>query len=278
METIHNQFIKINDKLKNDIAIIIEAFINFYGEKNQEYIVNKLKNSKIIWYSDDKIIDVDDIHNYIISSISKEELEELLKKRSKIAFLQSAYIDELDVLVLPLSYDLNHIIHEMNHKIGSHILSKEPLIQISGLSYSIERAGMVLDMDYYFNEIINEKMTLEILAEMDLLGIKVSKTSSWQENLFPLIELFYEYFKDILKETFISGNLVKLVNLLGKENYEELSQFILLKRMKITKALKKGETPEILPTDIEKAENIVKRMKVNYENITQVQIQEERKK
>ena len=278
METIHNQFIKINDKLKNDIAIIIEAFINFYGEKNQEYIVNKLKNSKIIWYSDDKNIDVDDIHNYIISSISKEELEELLKKRSKIAFLQSAYIDELDVLVLPLSYDLNHIIHEMNHKIGSHILSKEPLIQISGLSYSIERAGMVLDMDYYFNEIINEKMTLEILAEMDLLGIKVSKTSSWQENLFPLIELFYEYFKDILKETFISGNLVKLVNLLGKENYEELSQFILLKRMKITKALKKGETPEILPTDIEKAENIVKRMKVNYENITQVQIQEERKK
>lgn len=278
MKLLQEQFTKINEKLKNDIVIIIQAFINFYGENNQEYIVSRLKNSKIIWFSNNKYVEGDDIHNYIISSIPKEELEELLKKRSKIAFLQSAYIDELDLLVLPLSYNLNHIIHEMNHKIGSHVLSKEPLVQISGLSYTIERGDMVLDMDYYLNEIINEKMTLEILGEMNLLGIKASKTPSWQENLFPLIELFYEYFKDILKETFISGNLPNLINLLGKENYDELSQFILLKGLKITKAIKRGETPEILLTDIEKAEKIVKRMEVNYENITQTQTQEERKK
>ena len=109
LEQLYNETAK---RFNNDLNIIIQAFINFYGVENSEYIINKISNSRIIWYDDSNRDD--DIQNQIISSINGDELTEILKKRKKEAFLQSAYIDEIDVLILPLNYDLTHIIHEIN--------------------------------------------------------------------------------------------------------------------------------------------------------------------
>lgn len=264
METLHDQYIRINSKFNNDNGLIIQAFINFYGEQYSEYILKRLSNSRIIWYDDKELDEAEDIHNHIISLIPVEEINELLKKRSKKAFLQSAYIDELDLLVLPLSYDLTHIIHECNHKVGSHVLSYEPLVQINGISYSKEMNNGVIEYDEFLGEAINHKMTLEILSELDDLGIEVKKTPSWQEHLFPLINLFYETFKDLLKETFVSGDLNGFVKSLGKDNYICFSQMIYLKGFKIIRQLRKGDKPEISQEDIGLIEGIVHKMKSHY--------------
>lgn len=264
METLHDQYIRINSKFNNDNGLIIQAFINFYGEQYSEYILKRLSNSRIIWYDDKKLDETEDIHNHIISLIPVEEINELLRKRSKKVFLQSAYIDELDLLVLPLSYDLTHIIHESNHKVGSHVLSYEPLVQINGISYSKEMNNGVIEYDEFLGEAINHKMTLEILSELDDLGIEVKKTPSWQEHLFPLINLFYETFKDLLKETFVSGDLNGFVKSLGEDNYIYFSQMIYLKGFKIIRQLKKGDKPEISQEDIELIEGTVHKMKSHY--------------
>jgi len=171
----------------------------------------------------------------------------------------------LDLLVLPLSYDLTHIIHECNHKVGSHILSYEPLMQINGISYSQEINNVVVEHDEFLSEAINQKMTLEILAELDNLGIKVKITPSWQEHLFPLINLFYETFKNLLKETFVSGDLSSFIKYVGEDNYSYFSQMIYLKGFKIRRHLRKGANPEISQEDIDMIEKIVRKMKSHYD-------------
>lgn len=272
MEMLHDQYIKINSKFNSDNSLIIQSFISFYGEQHKEYILKKLSNSRIIWYDGKELDETEDVHNHIISSIPVEEINELLKKRSKKAFLQSAYIDELDLLVLPLSYDLTHIIHESNHKVGSHVLSYEPLVQINGISYSKETNNGVIEHDEFLSEAINHKMTLEILSELNGLGIEVKRTPSWQENLFPLIYLFYETFKDLLKETFISGDLNGFVKLLGEDNYSYFSQMIYLKGFKIRRQLRKGDKPKISQEDIDLIEGIVHKMKSHYELLSDNEI------
>ena len=192
-------------------------------------------------------------------------MKELLSKRSKSAFLKSAYIDELDLLVLPLSYDLTHIIHEFNHRVSSHILSYKPLILTDGISYIQERNVGLMIYDEFLNEAINQNMTLDILDELNNLGIKTKVTSSWQEHLFPLVNLFYDTFKDLLKETFISGDLSGFVSLVGEDNYNDFSQIIYLKGNKIRRQLRNGNIPEISQESIDVAEDIVHKMQLHYE-------------
>ena len=257
LEQLYNETSK---RFRDDLNIIIQAFINFYGVENSEYIINKISNSRIIWY--DNSDKDDDIQKQIISSINDDELIEILKKRKKEAFLQSTYIDEFDVLVLPLNYDLTHIIHEINHKIGSHVISKEPLIQISGISYSVEKNGIV-EQDNDLNEAINQKMTLEILEELNKLGLKINITPSWQEQLFPVIDTFYETFKEQLKKLNISGNLVAFKEELGKEYFDRFSQLIFMCGFRARRSISKGEEVSFPIDRINAINDLVSNMKLH---------------
>lgn len=250
-----------NDRLNKEINYIIQAFINFYGEKHRDYIINTLRDLKIIWYDDIETKEGKNVKDYIVSSLPEDQVNEYLKKHNKNCFSQSAYIDEIDVLVLPLSYDITHIIHEMNHKISSHILSLEPLNIISGVCISVEKNGVVVEENSDLNEAINQKMTLEILDELRKLGLEIQSTPSWQENMFPLIHLFYESFKDNLKDTYISGDMLSFINLIGAENYSEFSQTMFMKSFRLKRRLIKGETPIVTEDDIKTVENIVASMK-----------------
>ena len=40
MNSLQEKFMNANRRLNNDLNYIIQAFINFYGEKNRAYIVN----------------------------------------------------------------------------------------------------------------------------------------------------------------------------------------------------------------------------------------------
>lgn len=275
MESLKDKFLTANERLNNELNYIIQAFINFYGEKYSDYIVNVLKSLKIIWYDDTKEKDDKDIKEHIISSLGEDEVNEYLKNHKRECFLQSAYIDEIDVLVLPLSYDITHIIHELNHKVSSHILSLEPLKMISGICLSVEENGGVVQDNSDLNEAINQKMTLEILEELRKLGLEVRYTPSWQENMFPLINLFYQTFKDRLKNVYITGNFLSFINLIGFENYNEFSQTIFLISFRLRRNLVKGEKSLFREEDIIKLEAIVKSMK---EYNSEIDITENRKK
>ena len=262
LEQLYNEIAK---RFNNDLNIIIQAFINFYGVENSEYIINKISNSRIIWYDDSNRDD--DIQNQIISSINGDELTEILKKRKKEVFLQSAYIDEIDVLILPLNYDLTHIIHEINHKIGSHIISIEPLIQISGISYSVEKNGIV-EHDNDLNEVINQKMTLEILGELNKLGLKINITPSWQEKLFPVIDTFYATFKEQLKNLNISGDLVAFKEKLGKEYFDKFSQLVFMWVFRARRSISKGEEVNYSIDRINTINDLVSNMKIHSETLS----------
>lgn len=267
MQKLENKFKEVNKRLNNDINFIIQAFINFYGTDNSEYIVDKIKDSRVIWYDESSDMN-DNIYNHIISSLPKDELDRILKERKKEAFLQSVYIDEFDVLVLPLSYDLTKIIHEINHKIGSHIVSRKPLIQISGISYSVEKNG-IIEYDNDLNEAINQKMTLEIIEELEKIGLKVEVTPSWQENLFPVIDSFYSAFKDNLKELNVSGNLLKFRESLGDEYFSQFSQLIFMCGFKARRTISKKEKVDFSDDKINAIDNLVLKMKEYHDSLLQ---------
>lgn len=267
MQRLENLYKEANEKLNNDMNKILQAFIKFYGVENSEYIINKIKDSRIIWYDDSDIIS-DNIYDCIISSISRDELDEILQKRKKEVFLQSAYIDEFDILVLPLSFNLVKIIHEINHKIGSHIISKEPLVQISGISYSIGK-NEVVEYDSDLNEAINQKMTLEILEELKNMGLKIDITPSWQEYLFPVIDSFYNTFKNELKEVNITGDLIKLKQLLGEEYYNQFSQLIFMSGFRTRRNVLKEGKVNFSTNKINTINDLVSNMKEHYDNLSQ---------
>lgn len=152
-------------KLNEDLDVIIQAFINVYGTEYSDFITNRFKELKIIWY-DDEIQNYSDINDIIETSLPKEIIDEYLKKYKEKCFSQSAFIDELDVLILPLSYNITHIIHEINHMISCHVLSKNPLRIISGLSTITEQNNGIVSNDNDLNEIINQKITIDILDEL----------------------------------------------------------------------------------------------------------------
>ena len=263
LEQLYNNASK---RLNQDIDIIIQAFINYYGINNSEYITNRLKNSRIIWF-DDKSVRSDNIYNQIISSIPKEELDIILKQRNELAFIQSTYIMELDILVLPLSYDLTQIIHELNHKIGSHTISNNPLLQINGISYYVEK-DKIVTYDNELNEIINQKITIEIIKILREMGLNIDISPSWQELLFPLINYFYDNFKNSIKDVIITGNLLKFKESLGEEYYEEFSQKILLSFYKYKKNLGIKEIISFPKEKINSINELVENMKIHNETLS----------
>ena len=260
MNSLQEKFMSANNRLNNELNCIIQAFINFYGEKHRDYIVHILRDLKIIWYDDTEFKEEKEIRNFIVTSLPKDQINEYLKKHDEKCFSQSAYIDEIDVLVLPLSYNITHIIHEMNHKISSHILSLEPLKIISGVCTSVEKDGGVVEENSNLNEAINQKMTLEILNELRKLGLEIQYTPSWQEHMFPLINLFYESFKEFLKDTYISGDILSFIKIIGVENYSKFSQTMFIKSFKLRRRLLKGEISSVTEDDVKEVENIVASM------------------
>lgn len=251
---------KIIDKFENDKDIFISSFINFYGESNSEYIIDKIKSANIIWYDSTSLNEGEDLLSHIITELPKDKLEYFLSTRKSEAFTQSAYIDELNLLVWPQSYDISHIVHEMNHMIGSHIISLSPYVVINGVSYGMEKHdGVVLENDA-MNEVINQLMTFDIINELKKLGMSIIYTPSWQDNAFPLLMPFYNRFKESLKELYISGNYTKFLNQFDEEKYQNFSQFIFMKLFKIKRELHRNEQITITQEKIEMVESMINDM------------------
>lgn len=251
---------KVIDKFENDKSIFISAFINFYGESSSSYIIDKVKNADIIWHDSSSLEECEDLLSHIVTDLPKDKLEYFLSKRKSNAFTQSAYIDELNLLVLPQNYDISHIIHETNHMFGSHIISLVPYVVINGVSYSIEKGDVVVLENDEMNEVINQLMTVDIIDELKKLGVKVTYTPSWQDNAFPLLMPFYNRCKDSLKKLYISGNYIEFISQFDKEKFQDFSQFIFMKLFNIKRQLCKNEQITITREEIETVECMINAM------------------
>ena len=236
-------------------TILISAFINFYGKEKREYIREKFSDVQIILYDKIPLKEKDNIRNHIVTDISEEKLKEILDSKQQNLFLQSGFIDEFNLLILPQDYNLTHIAHECNHMIASHILSLNPLKSVNGISITLEKNG-VITMHEFLNEAIIQLMTIEILN-----SVGEQAEPSWQETLFPLVNYFYNTFKNELKALFTSGNLSEFINIVGESNFDEFSQSIFIQGFKIRRALGNGNKPKIKDDDIKNVEDIVEKMK-----------------
>lgn len=237
---------------------LLTPFVNFYGIENKEYIKKRFNNCKVILYDGKPLQENDEVRNHIITNISEEQLNAILNTRKDNIFLQSAYIEEFDLLVLPQNFNMTHWVHECNHMLSSHVMCTNPLKSISGISETIEYDGWVQVFDEFLNEAINQLMTIEIL---DRLGEK--SEPSWQEEMFPLIYDFYFYFKKELKKLFISGNLDEFKNNVGKYYFEQFSQAIFKSGFKIRRSLGKNQKIQIEEDEIRRVKQIVKIMNNN---------------
>ena len=253
---------KVIDKFEKDKNIFISAFINFYGESNSGYIIDKVKNANIIWHDSTSLKESEDLLSHIVTDLPKDKLEYFLSKRNADAFTQSAYIDELNLLVLPQNYDISHIIHEMNNMFGSNIISLDSYVVINGVSLSIEKGDGVVSENDEMNEVINQLMTLDIIGELKKLVMNIIYTSSWQDNAFPLLIPFYNRFKDNLKELYISGNYIKFISQFDEKKFQIFSQFIFIKLFNIKRKLCKNEQITITREEIETVECMINDMLV----------------
>ena len=65
---------KVIDKFEKDKNIFISAFINFYGESNSGYIIDKVKNANIIWHDSTSLKESEDLLSHIVTDLHKYKL------------------------------------------------------------------------------------------------------------------------------------------------------------------------------------------------------------
>lgn len=130
------------------------------------------------------------------------------------------------------------IIHEMNHQMTSDGLlliesedDNNSHISISGLNIDGYNSS---DEERVIEELINEMSTMEITKIFHAKGgtyveenIKgdISEESNYRKNFY-LVEKFYTYFKDVIKEARISENKNLLLQTCGKGNYYKLVNLV----------------------------------------------------
>lgn len=241
------------DKMLNElnkilnIKDLIHAFVEFYGIENEAYIINIFNNLRVIWYGESDIK---------LENITEEEFENIKKQKIKSAFNQSCYLDEFNLLILPQKFDITHIIHEINHKIGSHIKSEIPLVFSNGICQVTEISNVFKEEDSDLSEVINQLITIEIISILNSNGYKIELTSSWQEKLFPLVLNFYSLYKDEIKKCWITGDLTNFKMSIGMYEYIEFSQRFFIKSFRLKRKMSKGEDFQFTPEEVKEFENI----------------------
>lgn len=256
-----------NETLEKNKEILIESFVEYYGEKHRDEIVSRFNEIVFVYYidwrdfskvlkrfsfKDENVGKFNDLKkfvkfkkstsdafkaNFVGSSNKKILKDELLSDYTTKDLLveifndgNSEYCGILEknkiyrLICLPiLTYPETAIIHEINHSLTSY-----PVATVSNQTKkeTIEKTGVfVNDEEINLNELINEKASLEIFGifkhhggDLSMIYLDVS-ICDYTKNLY-LIDEFYNKFKEIIKESYITLNKNNLVQRIGKDNYQ----------------------------------------------------------
>lgn len=135
-------------------------------------------------------------------------------------------------------YDLK-LVHELLHVLDEHFIfnDKEKCVTRSGFETTTIRGNYSDDNRKYefFNEYIHQKIVDEMLLYAVNNRIKLSNSNdeiqrSISENIKSDCEVLYKFYneyRDEILEAKLTGNIEIFIDKIGKENFEELNDFVI---------------------------------------------------
>ena len=138
-------------------------------------------------------------------------------------------------IVFPIfSVSDKFLIHELNHRVKSNILGHDDsrLLTLSGISLSFGKN--CYHKDEGIEEVINDLQARDITEIFHNLGETIFdserdfgiKIHELYPLLYPLVEKFYQKYKNELKEVGLEGSLNKLFKFIDKNNFYKYASFI----------------------------------------------------
>lgn len=204
-----------------NIAKDIKEILNYYGKKHITakfyYSGIDVQGKSLKEYTTEFFSNNNDVLGGYISGLTNHNTQSCI-----------VYIS-----ICQYFHDETSIIHEINHTIRESILAN--YIDNNGEEYKITKGGIQIKYGEYQNdveieEILNHRATLEIRDIFHKLGGCISTNPvhniSPYEELFPLIEKFYQKYKTLLKKVAITDNMNALFSKIDKEKYEKYKKII----------------------------------------------------
>jgi len=269
-----NQLKLIN---KNKIAEMMESFIDFFGEQHRGTIENKINSTPIIFYLSNeennetlkKYVEMV-AQNYspdgkeyykklIFSDLDEMQLSEIIGNMSNKFLIQSGHNPIYNVLFLPLNFSNSDYVHEIMHMLRSHVVRKEPLVLMNGISISEEKYPGNFNILYSeVDEVINQKMTRDVEHIQRESGYEFETKLSYQDSLFPLIDNFYSSHKDFLLEAGIIGDTKSILDFVNQDAFGDYHNLFFKCVWRLGRGKKIGEvmTTEIIDEANRIASNI----------------------
>ena len=230
---------------------LIEAFVNYYGEEYRIKISNKINEIIFTWFRH-KFLDefyekygnnlnngldikyfLDLDINEVIGSTKDinsfyYQIKDLVSNShyifaSNITFFNNN--NSIEVVNFPIFLTTDKVlIHEINH-----VVVRDNMFYIDDCL--IRKDGLEVDSKYsIFEEIINELSARDITNIFHNIGGSVFNSKfeigNDYEKLFPIVEPFYNKYKDLLKRVRISINHNELYKYIDKDVYDRYINFI----------------------------------------------------
>ena len=229
----NTHFQGITDKNKADL---LKIFVDFYGEKHRKYIADTLETVKFIFPSqmseeDMKNFDVDDrMKNAFVN-----DLKDFKISSSDAQAYCTGYLDKngnfQKCIVLSDKFNDHQLIHEFNHVLEMRFVEKDEngLTFFTGFNNIEERFDnqSTNEDETELNEVVNEAITGKILEIKNELGVEISQFPDesagylWGEKIS---RKFVEHFLPDLAECRITGQPDKFKELIGKDNFNKISE------------------------------------------------------
>ena len=133
------------------------------------------------------------------------------------------------------------LIHELNHRLEMNITSTTPdqIDYMCGWQKGIAKNNCSISGDRYLalNEAINQKITEDIMAIMRGKGRYIfdnpepildqgKRYHNAYTVQFPVINEFFETYKEVIKESRLKNDLNIIYDAVGKENFEALNSLV----------------------------------------------------
>ena len=237
------------------IEIVKAVFKMFYGNKYDELIDKRMKNLvDIVFYNNHVTTNkLDTIEDYLKEYDINKYNDEIIEKKIPISKYvletgqQGTMIyendDELKMIIYFPKSTINQynydciLIHELLHVIDEHIIYQDNDVIISqgGFERMCIKGEKKLDRNFEFlNEIIHQRIAEEInefMYDNNILLIntreeKEKSINEYKKDRCPVVEIFYDKYKDILFSDKLNGNIEDFIKYVGEDYFIKFNEWI----------------------------------------------------
>ena len=234
-------------KIDENKEILIESFVEYYGEEYRIKITNSINSIIFAWFRhrfldelykkySRELQNAKDIKYFLSYAINEvigsncdmnDERKNAIKRElsnsplvlaSNLTFFNSN--DFIEVVTFPIFITTDRVLfHEINH-----VVVRENMFYIDDAL--VRKDGLDVDTKYeIIEEIINELSARDITNIFHKMGGNIFdskiRIGNDYEKLFPIVEPFYDKYKNILKSARISLNHNELFKYIDKDIYDK---------------------------------------------------------